>query len=339
MILITGGTGFLGRFIVDECLRNGEQVRILARNPAKVASRVVENPLWRGVDIAEGDLLDHAQLDQAMKGVDRVIHAAAVVSFWPRRYEEMREVNVTGTELLIDVCLENNVSKILHVSSIAALGRTIVGGVITEKAKWSKSKLNTQYGRSKYLAELQIYRGVEEGLKATICNPGLILGAGNPQSGGWTSGTPRLFNTVYKGLRYYNPGATGIVAAEDVARGIYGLLQSDFNLGERFIMVAENIAYKQLFERIASGLKVKPPRTVPPAWLVGMAARFLTIKGNLRNKEPLITPETARISRHQSLYDGSKITQSIDFQYSDMEKVIEETAQKFLHYHASSSKR
>lgn len=332
MILITGGTGFLGRFIVDECLQNGEQVRILARNPSKVTPR-------GGVDIVEGDLLDHAQLDQAMQGIDRVIHAAAVVSFWPRRYEEMREVNVKGTELLIDVCLEHNVSKVLHVSSIAALGRTLAGGIITEKAKWSDSKLNTHYGRSKYLAELQIYRGVEEGLKATICNPGLILGAGNTQSGGWTSGSPRLFNTVYKGLRYYNPGATGIVAATDVARGIYALLQSDFEKGERFIMVGENIPYKQIFERIADGLGVKAPRTSPPVWLTKLAARILTWKGNLQNKEPLITPETARISRHQSQYDGSKITQAIGFEYSDMAKVIKETAEQFLKDHASSTKR
>lgn len=339
MILITGGTGFLGRFIVDECLRNGEQVRILARNPSKLASREVENPLWRNVDIAEGDLLDHAQLDRAMQGVDRVIHAAAVVSFWPRRYAEMREVNVKGTELLIDVCLENDVSKVLQVSSIAALGRTAAGGIISEKAKWSKSKLNTRYGRGKYLAELQIYRGVEEGLNAAICNPGLILGAGSPQSGGWESGTPRLFNTVYKGLRFYNPGATGIVAASDVARGIYALLQSDFNRGERFVMVGENITYKELFERIASGLGVKAPRTAPPAWLVRVAARLATWKGNLQNKEPLITPETARISRHHSQYNGSKITQSIDFQYSDMNQVIQETAQQFLKDHASSSQR
>ena len=321
MILVTGGTGFLGRFIVDELLRNGEQVRILARNPAKV--KVING--FEAVDIAEGDLLDASVLDKALEGVEYVIHAAAVVSFWKRRRPEMKEVNVGGTELLVDLCLQHDIKKLVHVSSVAALGRSPRGGVIDESAKWTKSKLNTYYGRTKYLAELEVIRGVEEGLPAVMCNPGVIIGPGD-----WNAGPPRIFKTVHDGLRFYNPGTAGFVTVEDVSKAIYGLLKSDQVRGERHVLVGDSLPYKTFFEWVAESMQVKPPRSTPPAFVVNFAARILNLWGNLRNKEPLITPETARISRHHSEYDGSRITRSIDFAYSNLRDAIMATGQQYL---------
>jgi dihydroflavonol-4-reductase len=321
MILVTGGTGFLGRFIVDELLRNGDQVRILARNPAK--AKAING--WEAVDIAEGDLLDAVAVDQALQGVERVIHAAAVVSFWKRRRPEMKEVNVRGTELLVDLCLEHGIQKLVHVSSVAALGRSTRGGVIDESAKWSKSKLNTFYGRTKYLAELEVIRGVEEGLPAVMCNPGVIIGPGD-----WNAGPPRIFKTVHGGLKYYNPGTAGFVTAEDVARAIVGLLKSDLVRGERHVLVSNSLDYKTFFTWVAESMQVKAPSRTVPQIIVGLAARLLNFWGNLRNKEPLITPETARISRHHSEYDGSLITRNIDFQYSDLREAILKTGRQFL---------
>ncbi|MEM6268651.1 MAG: NAD-dependent epimerase/dehydratase family protein [Bacteroidota bacterium] len=324
MILVTGGTGFLGRFIVDELRQRGEEVRILARNPAK--ARAIFGA--ETVDIAEGDLLDQLAVEKALAGVDKVVHTAAVVSFWKRRRPEMRQVNVDGTELLANLCLDRGIQQFVHVSSVAALGRTGNPGVIDESAKWSKSKLNTYYGRTKFLAELRVLRAVQEGLPAVMVNPGVIIGPGD-----WQAGPPKIFQTIYKGLKYYNPGTVGVVAAVDVARAIAGLLDSGLHAGERHVLVSDSLPYRQFFGWVAEGLGTQAPQRIPPAWLMRLTARLLQFLGNLRNREPLITPETARISRAHSEYDGSKITQVIDFQYSDIREAILATGQQFLQEH------
>ncbi|MEM7041125.1 MAG: NAD-dependent epimerase/dehydratase family protein, partial [Bacteroidota bacterium] len=232
MILLTGGTGFLGRFIVDELLTHGHQVRLLARSPEKVQAR-------EGVEIVEGDLRDQLALERAMDGVTHVIHAAAMVSFWSRKRDEMFEINAKGTALLVDLALEANVEKFVQISSVSALGRRKNSGPIDESAKWIKSKLNTNYGRSKYLAELEVLRGVQEGLNAVMCNPGIIIGPGD-----WDQGPPKMFKMIHKGLRYYNPGITGFVPAVDVARATRLLMGSEFVNGERFVLVSDSIPYK-----------------------------------------------------------------------------------------------
>jgi dihydroflavonol-4-reductase len=323
MILLTGGTGFLGQFIVKELLQRGEKVRLLVRNPAKVQPQA-------GVELAEGDVLDTASLEPAFEGVTKVIHGAAVVSFWPRRRAEMSRINVEGTANIVDFCLDAQVEKLVHISSIAALGRIANAPKIDESSKWIKSRLNSAYGRTKYLAELEVYRGVEEGLKAVICNPGVIVGPGK-----WDQGSPMLFSTIHKGLRFYNPGQTGFVTVQDVARATVELMNSDLVNGERFVLVGQNMLYKEFFGLIAKGLGVKAPTIAPPAFVSSMAGRMSEWMGNLRNREPIITKETTRSSREIFNYDGSKITRTIGFQYGSLEQCIADSAAQFLKEHGN----
>jgi dihydroflavonol-4-reductase len=321
MILLTGGTGFLGQYILQALLHKGEKVRLLVRNPAKI------KPL-AGVELVEGDVLDIVSLEKAFEDVDKVIHAAAVVSFWPRRRAEMLEINVQGTANMVDFALEANVQKFVHVSSIAALGRVANAPKIDETSKWLNSKINSAYGRSKYLAEMEVHRGVEEGLKAVICNPGIIVGAGH-----WDTGSPKLFSSVYQGLKFYTAGQTGFVSVEDVARACILLMDSDLTHGERFVLVGENILYKEFFQMVAQNLKVKAPSIAPPAFVARMAGRLSEMYGNITNKEPLITRETTRSAGHIFNYDGSKITRALGFQYTPMTQCIAETAAQFLKEH------
>ncbi len=321
MILLTGGTGFLGHYILQALLQQGEKVRILVRNPSKI------KPI-AGVELVEGDVLDTVSLEKAFEDVDKVIHAAAIVSFWPRRREELKAINVDGTANMVDFALEADVKKFVHVSSIAALGRIPNAAKIDENSKWIKSNLNSAYGRSKYLAELEVYRGVEEGLKAVMCNPGVILGAGH-----WDIGSPKLITSVYEGLKYYTPGQTGFVSVEDVARACIALMESKFENGERFVLVGENVLYKQLFEMIAKNLGVKAPHICPPAFLTGLVGRMNEILGNLRNKEPLITRESTRSSRHIFNYDGTKICRELGFKYTPIADCIQSTCTQFLKEH------
>lgn len=329
MILLTGGTGFLGRYILDDLLAHGHKVRMLVRNPAKLSPR-------EGVELVEGDLLDVMAIERAMEGVDKVIHSAATVTFWKKRWPEMKAANVEGTANLVNAALDANVSKFLHVSSVAALGRTNTPTPIDESSRWIKSPWNTQYGRTKYLAELEVQRGVEEGLNAVIVNPAIIIGPGED----WLSGSPRLFHTVAKGLRFYNPGTTGFVPAVDVARAIRLLLeQHTGKSGERFVLVSDSIPYKQFFGWVAQSVNGKAPTIVPPAFLVKTAARFAVLAARLRGQEPLITPETVRISRGHFVYDGSKITRTLPFQYSPLEEVIKTTGAAYLKAQAQNGRR
>lgn len=327
MILLTGGTGFLGKYLLEELLSKGHKVRALARNPNSV-------PLTHpGIEWVEGDIMDVPSLDAAMEGVKKVIHSAAVVSFWPRRYEEMMRVNVGGTANVVNLCLGHGVEKLVYVSSIAALGRQPGMGIITEETKWKDNKMNSQYAISKYLGEMQVHRGVAEDLKAVIVNPSLIVGPGR----NWEQGTQRLFTLVYNGLRFYNPGGTAIVSAADVARASVMLLDQGPIEGEKFILSADNVEYKTFFKWVAASLgKSAPGNTVAP-WMAMLAGTLSQWRANLTGKEPLITRETARISARSFLYDGSLITRTLPFSYSSLEAAVMETGKAFLQDHANKA--
>ena len=329
MILLTGGTGFLGKYILEELASRGDRVRLLVRNPDKVR----ELPSF--AEVMQGDVLDVLSIERAMEDVDYVIHSAAVVSFWKKRHDEMREINIVGTANMVNAALDRGVKKFVQVSSIAALGRPEnPTGMLDEKTKWVKSKVNPVYGRSKYLAELEVYRGVEEGMPAAMINPGIILGAGN---GHWDSGSPKIFKIIYEGLKFYNSGASCFVSAGDCARACHLLLDSEHINGERFVMGAENMSYKDMFTMVAKHLGVKAPSILPPPFLSKIVGRLSQFTSNITGKEPLITPETTRTSSATFQYDGSKITRELDFTYEAIEPVVAEAAKIFLQEHGNPS--
>lgn len=330
MILLTGGTGFLGHFIVDELVGRNLPVRVLARNPEKARGLPPE------VEIVQGDILDVLSIERAMEGVEYVIHSAALVTFWKRRFASMRSINVDGTANMVNAALEAQVRKFVHVSSIAALGRPAnPRRPIDEKAKWSKSKRNTEYGRTKYRAELEVMRGVAEGLPAAMVNPALILGPGRGSTG-WELGSPRVFKTMAKGLRFYTPGMTGFVAVEDVAQACVELLHSKHIDGQRFVLSAENILFKEFFAGLAGELGVRPPSIKPPEGLAVMVGKFNEFKARISGKEPIVTPETIRSSTGNYAYDGSKITREIEgFSYRDIGEVVRKTARIYKEEHGN----
>lgn len=323
MILLTGGTGFLGRYIIDQLRREGRPLRLLVRNPDKFSAP-------EGVEVVQGDIMDVYSLEKALEGVEYVIHSAAVVSFWKKRRPELKAINVDGTANVVNTCLNAGVKKLIHISSVAALGRSKGTTPITEASKWVKSNFNTWYGRTKYLAELEVQRGVQEGLPAVIANPAIIIGAGN-----WDSGSPRMFKMIHGGLKFYNPGITGFVPAIDVANGAIKLMDSDFQEGERFLLVSDSLPYKTFFAWVAESVKGKAPSIAPPRLLGALVGHLSVFFSKLKGKEPLITPETMRISRGKFNYDGSKITRELDFEYHDLKSIVMETGKKYLAEHGS----
>ena len=321
MILITGGTGFIGSHIVENLLQAGKPLRLLARNPEKVPAEIRER-----VQIIEGDLLEGGTILSALEGVDTVIHCAAVVSFWKRRWKEMHDVNVLGTEILVDTCLTlGTLKQFIHISSIAALGRTNANETITEKSKWNPSGSNTQYAISKYNAEKTVYKGFAEGLKGVILNPGTVIGPGD-----WNQGTPKFFKLVDEGLKYYNEGENGFVAARDVALAIQCVLDAEICNNERYILVNQNMKYHRLLELIAQTLGKPVPSKKASRSLAILAGTLSESYAGISGNEPLITRESSRLSGGSYRYNGSKILDIPGFSYCDLEKEIIRTAEVYL---------
>jgi nucleoside-diphosphate-sugar epimerase len=264
-----------------------------------------------------------------MEGVEKVIHAAAVVSFWPRKYAEMLRINVKGTANVVDMALEHKVKKLVHVSSIAAIGRYPGIGKITAQTKWKDNRLNSQYATSKHNAELQVQRAVAEGLPAVIVNPSLIVGPSHD----WNLGTARFWTMVNNGLKFYNKGTTGFVSVQDVARASALLLDHGPSEGERFILAAENLEYKLFLSWVAQSIQRKAP-TVPASFaMVRIAGLLSEWRGNLTGKEPLVTRESARIGSNSFEYDGAPILFALKqagFQYASIEQTVIETGKAFL---------
>jgi len=320
MLLITGATGFLGQHIVQELLEAGYDLRVLVRSPQ---GRTFS---WGSmVEIVEGDVLDVVSLDRAMEGVDQVIHAAALVSFWRRRHQEMRQVNVAGTANVVNLCLEKGISRLVHLSSIAAMGRNAPGEWIDEQSSWNPGQVSSVYGRSKHEQELEVFRGIAEGLEAVILNPGVVIG----KTDNWEVNTGKIFSRVYKGLRFYQTGSTGWVAAEDVALAVKLAVAHALPAGERYILVGENLSQRELLTQVAYSVKKNPPQWQIPAWVVVGTGYMAQAFGRITGREPMLTPESMRGATKTYLYNGQKITK-YGFRYTPLEQVIAQTGKAFL---------
>jgi dihydroflavonol-4-reductase len=336
MIFLTGGTGMLGAHLLLDLTKNGANVRALKRRnsdlPAvkKIFSWYTEDveKLLAQIEWVDGDLMDKTSLREAMAGADAVIHAAAKVSFDPRDRETMLHENVEGTANMVDLALELGIQRFCHVSSIAALGNQDSGIPVNEELSWQNDSRRSAYSESKFQSEMEVWRGIEEGLQAVIVNPSVILGPGK-----WESGSPRFFHTVRNGMRFYTDGSTGFVDVRDVSRAIIGLLQSDdwdSIKNQRYVISEENLTYREVFDRIAVALNQQKPTIRANRILLQLGWRASRLVSLLTAKEPALTKETARSAVKHSQYDGSKITRTIDFSYTPIEKTIQDIGKIFL---------
>lgn len=276
------------------------------------------------VEWVEGDVLDLPSLEEAIHGIDWVIHGAGIISFDRRDAQLMRQVNVEGTANVVNLCLDYGVEKLLHVSSVAALGRSKPGQTISETSKWERSPYNTRYGISKFLGEQEVWRGIEEGLSAVIVNPSIILGPGR-----WDQGPARFFPMLHGGFPFYPLGATALVDARDVASMILALLESDIK-GERFIATAGHLTYKSLFELITTHLNLPAPRYALHPFLQYLGLWASQLKSLWSKERGLVTRETIRQSALEFYYDHSKSQKRLGFEYTPIEQTIAYTAERYL---------
>ena len=323
MILVTGGTGFLGSYIIKQLIEKGYAVRAIRRSnksPYWIAKEIFNKVEW-----VEGDVLDVVALEDAMEGVDAVIHSAAVVSFVKKDRGNMYHVNVEGTANVVNMMLEKNVRRLIHISSVAGLGRTAGGGHVNEEKKWEESKVNTHYGSSKHKGELHVWRGIGEGLEAVILNPSTILGYGN-----WNLGSCSIFKNIFKGVNWYVPGINGFVDVEDVAKVAVLMLESNIS-EERFIVNADSWPFKKLQDNIANGFGKKGPTRKTTAFLLGMGWRLEKIRSMFTGKKPLLTKESARVAQSATWFENDKLLKALPgFSFIPLEETIKNACKLYL---------
>jgi 3-hydroxyacyl-CoA dehydrogenase/nucleoside-diphosphate-sugar epimerase len=323
-VLVTGGTGFLGAYIIKELIEKGHKVRAIHRNgpmPFFLPADIREKTEWIPCDIR-----DIIGLEDAMNGVDAVIHAAAKVSFAGKKdRQELFSINIDGTGHLVNVALTQNVRRFLHVSSVAALGRTRGGLEVTEEKVWEDSKYNTTYAISKFHGEMEVWRGIGEGLQAVIVNPSTLLGFGD-----WKTSSCQLFRNAFREFPWYTEGINGFVDVADAARAIVRLLENDIS-GQRYILNGDNWSFRHLFETMASAFGKKPPYREATAFLAAMAWRVEKVKSLFTGKTSLLTRESARIAATSTRFDNRKILRQLpDFGFTPLEETIRAACAAYL---------
>ncbi len=322
MILVTGGTGFLGSYLLQHLVEKGLAVRAIRRSNKPIPwipAAILDKVEW-----VEADVLDVVALQDAMEGVDTVIHSAAVVSFMKKDRKEMYKVNVEGTANVVNMALEKDVKRFVHISSVAALGRTAGGGHVNEEKKWEESKINTHYAISKYKSELQVWRGIGEGLDAVILNPGTILGYGD-----WHSSSCAIFRNVYEEFKWYTSGINGFVDVNDVARATIALMESGIS-EQRYIVNGDTWSFKQLQDTIADAFGKKRPHKATTPFLMALAWRMEKIKSIFSGKRPLLTKESARVAQSKTWFENDKIRRDIPgFSFTPLEETIKNACEKY----------
>jgi dihydroflavonol-4-reductase len=323
MIFVTGGTGFLGSYILQELVLQGKPVRALRRKlsfPFYLHPGLLDKISW-----VDGDILDVSGLIENLQGCNQIIHAAGFVSFNPSDKEKLFKINIEGTANLVNAAIESGITDFLHISSVSALGRNENSNLVNEEKKWPGNDGQSNYGISKYFGEMEVWRGMGEGLCPLIVNPSTLLGYGD-----WNESSCGLFKTAYREFPWYMGGTNGFADVEDSARVIIALMNSGVR-NERFIISAENRSYREIFNWMAAGFGKKQPSRKAGPFLAGMAWRKEKIKSAFTKNRPLITKESVAIAMRQSKYDNGKLLKALpSFRFRSLEDSVFEACLKYV---------
>lgn len=311
MILVTGGTGLVGSHLLQVLTQQALPVKAIYRGntpPALLQDKVQ----W-----VQANLLDVVALENAFNNVTQVYHCAATVSFNPKRKQELHQTNIVGTANIVNACINNGVEKLVYVSSVAALGRIRDDVAIDETMNWTEETGNSEYGKTKYLAEMEVWRGIAEGLQAVIVNPVIILGSAD-----WNKGSTEIFQSAYKQFPWYTTGTTGFVDVQDVVKAMIALMNSTIT-AERFILSAATISYKEIFTLIAKAFNKKPPYKKVTPFIAALVWRIEAIKYFFTGKPPLLTRETTKTALTKASFNNTKLLEHLpNFTYTPLETTV-----------------
>ena len=328
MIFITGGTGLVGSHLLIRLLQSGQRVKALCRPESDLGkvSTLFESygpetgALFPKIQWVEGNLNDLPSLIQAFEEVTEVYHCAALISFNPKDRERLRNINHTGTQNIVNLCLKKQVKRLYYCSSIATIGG--IKSPLTENDLWDFAGSNV-YATSKYLAEMEVWRGGQEGLETIIVNPGVIFGPGF-----WNQGSGIFFTAVSSGLKYAPPGSTGFVGVWDVVKSFEAIADKK-RFNERFILVAENLKYSEVLSQIADALNVTGPKKQLKQWQLECLWRLDWFRARLTRGSRKLSRATARNLRIPSAYSAEKVKDLTGLQFQSIEDVIRRCGDHF----------
>jgi len=335
MVLVTGATGLVGSHLVLHLLENNESVRASYRSLSSIEKTKSlfalygKEQLFEKIEWVAADITEVPSMAKAFAGIDHVYHCAAMISFDPSDEKQLRKINIEGTANVVNFCLDFHIKKLCYVSSIAALGDLKEHEtIITEETEWNPELAHSDYAISKYGAEMEIWRGHQEGLQTVIINPGIIIGP-VATSDDWKNGSASIFPRVAKGLRFYTKGSTGFISVHDVVKMLRQLMKSDRS-GERFIAIAENMTFEKMLGIVAEALNVSPPKIPAKHWMTSIGWRSDWIISGLLNRPRKLTQLMARSLHQTSYFSNDNATMKLDFKFGDITTALRETAKKYL---------
>ena len=328
MNFVTGATGLIGSHLVLRLAEEGLPVNALFRNE-KGQSEVFglfqfygKENLFSHIQWVKGDVEDADDMFDLTEGIDTVFHCAAIVSYHRKDATRMLEVNINGTKNVVNACIENDVKHLIHISSISALGDS-KGKVIDEETPRDFNDYHSNYSKGKYLSEQEVWRGIQEGLNATILNPGVIFGPNNCTR---SSGT--MIARIDKGLPALPAGGSGIVSVLDVVEVmIRAAKQTPTN--ERYILCAENVRMAELFTKIADSLQAKIGKKIAKKWQIKLVFYMEALVELFTGKRAAVTREIIRNYDEVKQFDGSKATRVFGFDYRNTFSSIEDTVRYY----------
>jgi len=332
MILVTGGTGFVGSHLLYKLVTMGIPVKAMKREKSslqvteEVFSYYSKNPktLLSMIQWVNADFQNQDSLVKMLEGVTKVYHCAGFVSFKPEDKEQIYQANLYGTKNLLKAVMSTGVEKFCYLSSSSATDKNFTHSHVTEEMVWRYKHKCSDYARSKFLAELAVMEAMTHGLKAVIVNPTNILGPGS-----WQAGTSLLFQAVWKGLLFYPEGINGFVDVRDVTTSMTLLMDSDIS-GERFIVSADNLAYKDIFQWIAGALDVEPPRFRFNSLESELVWRGLKVYSRFSGKNPPLNKDNLKILACHYYYTNEKIKQATDIRFIPVQDSIRFVSKLFL---------
>ncbi len=327
MVLVTGGTGLVGAHLLLHLIENGENVRAIYRSQSSIKKTKSVFYFYNKLDLfekinwLEADILDVPSLENAFIDIKQVYHCAALISFDPKDEEKLRKTNIEGTANMVNFSIAKEIEKFCFISSIAALGDIAAHEThITEETDWNPEKPHSDYAISKYGAEMEVWRGQQEGLKVIIVNPGVILGPTQMMTV-FEQGSSEIYQKVSKGLSFYTLGSTGFITIDDVARITFELMKSNIT-NERFTLIAANIVFKDILDAAADKLKVKRPHIHAKPIFMNLLWILDGIFSNLFFRKRSITKATAKASYSKNLYSNEKIKTALGTVFSDVLEYI-----------------
>lgn len=316
MVLVTGATGLVGAHLVIHLLEQKETVRAIYRNPASLQKTKAlfdyyhKSALFDSIDWVLADITDVFALEVAFDQIDYVYHGAACISFDPTDEKILRKTNIEGTANIVNFCLSHHIKKLCHVSSIAALGDLKeYETTVTETTEWNPELAHSDYAISKYGAEMELWRGQQEGLNVVIVNPGIILGPGF-----WHTGSGLLFKKMASGFPFYTKGTTGIVSVHDVVKAMHFLMNSPIS-GEGFIIVSETVTYEKLLETIRNGLQLHTKMRYAQPWLTELYWRWDGVLAFLFGKKRELSKIMAHSLHQTTVYSNEKRIGAFPFEF------------------------